>query len=79
MRQLTSPDKNALEWRDVPAPTWQTPDAALARPFVAARCDGDPLFLHRNLALAMNAGVALHCLERTTTLVAPRSPLSGAG
>ena len=78
MRQLTYLRKNTLEWQDVPAPALRTPDAALVRPFVAARCDGGPLFLHRVLAWAMNTGVALHCLERTTKVVVQRAPPSGA-
>jgi alcohol dehydrogenase len=77
MQQLTYVRKNTLEWRDVPAPALASPAAALVRPFVAARCDGDPLFLHRDLAWAMNAGVALHYLDPVVPAMLGTRPFGG--
>jgi len=77
MRQLTYLRKNTLQWWDVAAPTLQSPDAALVRPFVAARCDGDPLFLHRDLAWAMNAGVTLHYLDPVVPAMLGERPFGG--
>jgi alcohol dehydrogenase len=77
MRQLTYLRKNTLEWRDIPAPRLDTPEAALVRPFVAARCDGDPLFLHRDLAWAMKAGVALHYLDPVVPALLGERPFQG--
>jgi hypothetical protein len=39
VRQLTCLRKNTLEWWNIPA----CPEAALVRPFSAARCDGVPM------------------------------------
>ena len=77
MQQLTYIRKNSLQWRDIAAPTLQSPDAALVRPFVAARCDGDPLFLHRDLAWAMNTGVALHYLDPVVSTMLGEHPFGG--
>jgi len=77
MQQLTCIRKNTLEWRDVPAPVLTTPEAALVRPFVAARCDGDPLFLHRDLAWAMNAGAAVHYLDPVVPALLGTRPFAG--
>lgn len=77
MQQLTYIRKNTLEWWDVPAPALTTPEAAQVRPFVAARCDGDPLFLHRDLAWAMNAGVALHYLDPVVPAMLGAHPFQG--
>jgi len=46
MQQLTYVKKQALEWREAPEPTLHSPQEAIVRPFVAARCDADivPLF-----------------------------------
>ncbi len=77
MQQLTCIRKNTLEWRDVPAPVLTSPEAALVRPFVAARCDGDPLFLHRDLAWAMNAGAAVHYLDPVVPALLGTRPFAG--
>jgi threonine dehydrogenase-like Zn-dependent dehydrogenase len=77
MQQLTYVRKNTLEWREVPAPELDSPEAALVRPFVAARCDGDPLFLHRDLTWAMNAGVAVHYLDPVVPPLLGSRPFQG--
>jgi len=77
MQQLTYIRKNTLEWWEVPAPALIATEAALVRPFVAARCDGDPLFLHRDLAWAMNAGVALHYLDPVVPAMLGTQPFQG--
>ena len=77
MQQLTYVRKNTLQWRDIAAPTLQSADAALVRPFIAARCDGDPLFLHHDLAWAMNAGVALHYLDPVVPAMLGERPFGG--
>jgi alcohol dehydrogenase len=77
MRQLTYIRKNTLEWWEVPTPVLEAPEAALVRPFVAARCDGDPVFLHRDLAWAMRAGVALHMLDPVVPALLGRYPFRG--
>jgi alcohol dehydrogenase len=63
MRQLTYIRKHSLQWQDVAAPRRQSPDEALVRPFVAARCDGDGVALFHDYTSAIRAGVALHYLD----------------
>jgi len=60
MRQLTFIKARKLAWWDVPEPTLQAPGEALVRPFVAARCDGDTLFLRHNASPLLRLGAALH-------------------
>lgn len=77
MLQLTYIKKNRLEWWDVPEPVLQSPGEAIVRPFVAARCDGDPVFLHHNYTTAINAGVALHYLDPIVRKLLGKRPFQG--
>lgn len=63
MQQLTFLGKNRVDWREVAEPTLQSEREAIVRPFVAARCDGDSLFLFHNYRKAMPLGVNLHYLD----------------
>jgi hypothetical protein len=45
MRQLTYIKKNVLEWWEVKDPVLQLATDVIVRPFAAARCDGDKVFL----------------------------------
>lgn len=77
MQQLTYVKKNRLEWWDVPEPVIKTPKDALVRPFVAARCDGDPVFLAHSFTRAMKLGVALHYLDPVIKDLLGKNPFQG--
>ncbi len=63
MNQLTFVKKGLLEWREVAAPTLQTPEDVLVRPFVAGRCDGDSIFLFHDFSRALRAGAAVDLVD----------------
>jgi threonine dehydrogenase-like Zn-dependent dehydrogenase len=63
MQQLTYVKKRALEWREAPEPTLHSPQEAIVRPFVAARCDTDIVPLYYNAATPMKLGLAIHYLD----------------
>jgi hypothetical protein len=53
VRALTVTKPGALSWRDVAEPTLRSDAGAVVRPFIAARCDGDPVFLGHNFERAL--------------------------
>jgi alcohol dehydrogenase len=63
MRQLTYVKPKTLKWWDVPEPKLGSPIEALVRPFVAARCDGDSLFLRHNFEKVIRLGAILHAID----------------
>lgn len=63
MRQLTFLGKNQVAWQDVADPTLQSEEEAIVRPFAAARCDADSLFLFHNYRKVMPLGVNIHYLD----------------
>ncbi len=67
MRELTYLGRRRVEWRSVAEPTLGGSLAALVRPVIAARCDGDNLPIFNSVTTAMRAGVALHYLDPVTT------------
>ena len=77
MRELQYVRARSLRWRDVPAPSLLLETDALVRPFVAARCDGDPLFLQRDAGRMLSLGARLHICDeafgspRTNPLLGP--------
>ncbi len=63
MHQLIYVKKRVLEWREAPEPTLQSPQEAIVRPFVAARCDTDVVPLFHNVTTPMKLGLALHYFD----------------
>ncbi len=63
MRELQYVKARRLLWREVAEPALRAPTDALVRPFVAARCDGDPLFLQRDAGRALSWGARLHICD----------------
>jgi alcohol dehydrogenase len=53
MRELQFLRTGRLHWRERPAPVLQHSRDALVRPFVAGRCDGDTVPIHRHVSRAM--------------------------
>ena len=63
MKQLTYIKPKTLAWWDVPEPQLGAPGEAIVRPIVAARCDGDAMFLRHDFERALRLGAALHLVD----------------
>jgi len=63
MQQLTFIKPGQLAFWEVPEPRLRGPSEALVRPFVAARCDGDAVFLRFGLSRLIETGARLHVLD----------------
>ena len=77
MRELTFLRTGHLEWRDRPDPTLETPTDALVRPFVASRCDGDTLPLHRSVSRPMQAGLKVGLIDPVVGSILGPVPFQG--
>jgi threonine dehydrogenase-like Zn-dependent dehydrogenase len=77
MRELHLIRAGRLEWRDRPAPTLQDPRDALVRPFVAGRCDGDTLPIHRHVSRAMQIGMRVGLVDPIVGTICGRVPFQG--
>ena len=77
MQQLTYVTKGFLEWREVREPALQSPQEAIVRPFVAARCDGDALPLFHRVTTPMKVGLALHFLDPLVRDLLGNDPYQG--
>src|SRR6188768_1443041 len=76
IRELTLIKKNKLEWKEKEEPRITNPKEALIRPFVAARCDADPIFLFHNFTKAIQLGVNIHFLDKKVTDVFGKKPFA---
>ncbi len=77
MRELQLIRTGHLEWRDRDAPTMQDPRDALVRPFVAGRCDGDTLPIHRHVSRAMQVGMRIGLIDPIIASVCGPIPFQG--
>ena len=77
MRELTHVRTGRLEWRDRPDPELLADGDALVRPFVASRCDGDCLPLHRAVSRPMQAGLRLGLIDPIVASIVGRVPFQG--
>ena len=77
MRELTFVRTGHLRWVDRPAPTLQASTDALVRPFVASRCDGDTLPLHRPVSRPMQAGLKLGLIAPVVGHIVGPRPFQG--
>jgi alcohol dehydrogenase len=76
MRELVFVKSRTVQWREVPAPALASPTDALVRPFVAARCDGDAVFLRHDFGPVLAVGARLHLVDEAFR--GPRSnPFAG--
>ena len=66
-----------LEWREKEAPALQGPRDAIVRPFVASRCDGDTLPIHRPVSRAMQAGLRLGVIDPVVASICGPVPFQG--
>jgi threonine dehydrogenase-like Zn-dependent dehydrogenase len=63
MRQLTYTKPRTLRFWDVPEPVLHAEGEALVRPFVAARCDGDSMFLRYDFECWLRIGARVHVVD----------------
>jgi threonine dehydrogenase-like Zn-dependent dehydrogenase len=77
MRELNFIRSGHLAWRERPDPVLVDPTDALARPFVASRCDGDVLPIHRRASRAMQAGLKLGLIDPVVASILGPVPFQG--
>jgi threonine dehydrogenase-like Zn-dependent dehydrogenase len=77
MRELHLIGAGRLEWRERAAPTMQDPRDALVRPFIAGRCDGDTLPIHRHVSRAMQFGMRLGLVDPIVGTICGPVPFQG--
>lgn len=77
MRELNYVGPGALAWRERPDPELVTETDALVRPFVASRCDGDTLPLHRNVSRPMQAGLRVGLIDPVVASIVGSLPFQG--
>lgn len=77
MRELAFIRSGRLAWRERDAPALRDPGDALVRPFVAARCDGDTLPIHRPVSRLMQAGMAVRAIDPVVGCICGRVPFKG--
>ena len=77
MRELNLVRAGRLEWRERPDPTLESATDALVRPFVASRCDGDTLPIHRPVSRAMQAGLKAGLIDPVVGSILGSVPFKG--
>lgn len=63
MQQLFFVKKGHLEWREVTTPRIENASEALVRPFAAAKCDADDIFLFNDMPLKLRIGNSLGLVD----------------
>ncbi|WP_330252987.1 alcohol dehydrogenase catalytic domain-containing protein [Nocardia sp. NBC_00565] len=77
MRELQFIRTGRLEWRERPDPVLRDPRDAIVRPFVAARCDGDTLPIHRHVSRAMQLGMRTGLIDPIVASICGPVPFRG--
>jgi alcohol dehydrogenase len=77
VRELTFIRSGQLEWRERPDPEVREPADALVRPFVASRCDGDTLPIHRPVSRAMQLGLRAGLIDPVVGSILGPVPFRG--
>ncbi|MBN6054921.1 alcohol dehydrogenase catalytic domain-containing protein, partial [Nonomuraea sp. RK-328] len=77
VRELAFVRSGRLVWRDRPAPTLSEPGDAIVRPFLAGRCDGDTLPIHRPVSRALQAGIAVGLVDPVVAAICGDVPFRG--
>jgi threonine dehydrogenase-like Zn-dependent dehydrogenase len=66
-----------LAWRERDAPVLSEPGDAIVRPFIAGRCDGDTLPIHRPVSRLLQAGIAVRAIDPVVGCICGRVPFKG--
>jgi threonine dehydrogenase-like Zn-dependent dehydrogenase len=77
VRELNFLRSGRLAWHEAPAPRLREPDDIIVRPFVAGRCDGDTVPIHRPVSRAMQAGLALGLIDPIVATITGPVPFKG--
>ena len=77
MRELQLIRSGRLAWGDREAPVLREPTDAIVRPFVAARCDGDTLPIHRPVSRLLQAGIAVRAIDPVVACICGSVPFKG--
>ena len=77
MRELQLERSGRLAWAERAAPGLIDPGDAIVRPFVAARCDGDTLPIHRPVSRALQLGIALRAIDPVVACICGKVPFKG--
>ncbi|MDX3187815.1 alcohol dehydrogenase catalytic domain-containing protein [Streptomyces sp. MN03-5084-2B] len=77
MRELRFERSGRLAWHERAEPSLMDPGDAIVRPYVAARCDGDTLPIHRPVSRALQAGVALGLVDPVVGGICGKVPFRG--
>jgi alcohol dehydrogenase len=76
-RELRFERSGRLRWHERSPLVVEDDRDAIVRPFVAGRCDGDTLPIHRPVSRALQAGIALHVIDPVVAHVCGRVPFQG--
>lgn len=77
MRELNLVRSGKVVWRDRPEPELVDPGDALVRPFVAARCDGDTLPVHRPVSRPLQLGLKAGLIDPVVASIVGPVPFQG--
>ncbi|MCA1188992.1 MULTISPECIES: alcohol dehydrogenase catalytic domain-containing protein [unclassified Saccharopolyspora] len=77
MRELQFRRSGRLVWHERAEPVIEDPGDALVRPFLAGRCDGDTLPIHRPVSRALQAGMALGLVDPVIGSICGSVPFQG--
>ena len=77
MRELNFVRSGRLKWRERPDPVLVETTDALVRPFVASRCDGDVLPIHRPVSRAMQLGLKAGLIDPAVASIVGPVPFQG--
>ena len=77
MRELVFLRAGRLAWREREEPTLVKPGDAIVRPFLASRCDGDTLPLHRRVSRALQAGMRVGLVDPVVGCICGSVPFRG--
>lgn len=77
MKELIFVRSGRLDWRERAEPVLSEPGDAIVRPFLAGRCDGDTLPIHRPVSRALQAGMALGLVDPVVGTICGKPPFRG--
>jgi alcohol dehydrogenase len=77
VRELQLIRSGRLAWSEREPPVLQAPGDALVRPFLAGRCDGDTVPIHRPVSRALQVGIAVGAIDPVIACICGRVPFKG--
>ncbi len=77
VRELRFERSGKLAWHERDKQTLRDPGDAIVRPFIAGRCDGDTVPIHRPVSRALQAGMALGLVDPVVGNICGKVPFRG--